>query len=139
MITCVEEIHREYDYSLNLKRIIDNLIMFSTVTEGCTWCLVSRILNTFWISDKKVFYQFKLALWNSYMTFFTSLITLTSKIRKSNKTVCHMKYYYSVLHLLFLLSFLLIHSKFWNSKLSYYHYVHLFLQDLRDNLTYMIL
>lgn len=33
MITCVEEIHTEYDYSLNLKIILDNLIMFSTVTE----------------------------------------------------------------------------------------------------------
>jgi hypothetical protein len=34
MITCVEEIHTEYD-NLNLKIIFDNLIMFSTVTEEC--------------------------------------------------------------------------------------------------------
>lgn len=33
MITCVEKIHTEYDYSLNLKIILDILIMFSTVTE----------------------------------------------------------------------------------------------------------
>jgi hypothetical protein len=110
MITCVEEIHIEYDYNLYLKIIFDNLIMFSTVTEECIWHLVSRILHTLWVFDK-VSYQIKLLLWNSYMTFFTSFITLTNKIRKSNEIVCLMKYYYSIPYLLFLLSFLLIHSK----------------------------